>query len=92
LVLTVNGVAWEHASTEQRVALIDHELCHVSPDNWSIMGHDLEEFVSVVRRHGLWQAGLVRLVEAAQAHGFDLQLNLPIANQEVMHPDGERSS
>lgn len=88
LVLTVNNLAWEQASEQQKEALIDHEFCHVTPE-WTITGHDLEEFVSVVRRHGLWKEGLEKLVEAAQAHGYDLQLNLPMVDTPLNDFDNQ---
>ncbi|MFP3915863.1 MAG: putative metallopeptidase, partial [Actinomycetota bacterium] len=51
---------WADASEPQRVALVDHELCHFGIDEEDegpvlrIRAHDIEEFRSVVRRHGLW--------------------------------------
>jgi predicted LPLAT superfamily acyltransferase len=55
--------AWEILEKEQRVALVDHELCHCMMDEDSgkliMHPHDLEEFNAVVRRHGLWQPDVV---------------------------------
>lgn len=48
---------WERYTAEQRIALIDHELCHCEIDedgNLTMRGHDLEEFAEIVKRHGLW--------------------------------------
>lgn len=45
-------------SDAQRVALVDHELCHCRIDakgNPKIRAHSIEEFSDVVRRHGLWK-------------------------------------
>ena len=42
---------------EQRWALVDHELCHMKVNMLGelvVVGHDVEEFTRVVRRHGLW--------------------------------------
>lgn len=62
---------WAGLSDKQRVALVDHELSHcvVSFDNkdeepkLGIAPHDLEEFVEVVRRHGLWKQDVADLVK-----------------------------
>lgn len=52
---------WERLTEDQRVALVDHELCHLHVDKdgdgsavLSLRGHDLEEFAAIVERHGLW--------------------------------------
>jgi len=60
-VVTLSYDQWVHLSAEQRVALIDHELCHCKPKldkegtrtGWTSRKHDLEEFCCVVERHGL---------------------------------------
>ena len=53
---------WELLTHDQRLALVDHELCHCvidedteRRDNLGLRGHDLEEFAAVVQRHGLWK-------------------------------------
>lgn len=81
-ILMLNDEYWETMDDEQRVALLDHELCHlalaVDKDGfprsdghgrkmYRIRKHDLEEFRDVVRRHGLWQTDIVHFVEAAHA-------------------------
>lgn len=59
---------------EQRIALLDHELCHAAPmlDDrtqeqvvdergrkvWRMVKHDIEEFGAIVQRHGLYKADL----------------------------------
>ena len=60
LVLIVSGPIWKAMTDEQKLALIDHELCHVeltSPDSgepgsYLLRGHDIEEFNVIVKRHG----------------------------------------
>lgn len=44
-------------SDAQRVALVDHELCHcaVHEGNLKMRAHSIEEFSAIVRRHGLWK-------------------------------------
>ena len=58
----------EVLSELQKVALVDHELCHLRVDHdeagevsLSTCGHDVEEFACVVERHGLWSDGLTGL-------------------------------
>lgn len=60
---------WADLDDHQRLALVDHELCHL--DIWEnedgerglwIRGHDVEEFIAVARRHGAWGAALRSLV------------------------------
>lgn len=52
---------WQQLTLVQRLALVDHELCHctVNEDGKLVLlPHDLEEFNEVVRRHGLWRTDL----------------------------------
>jgi len=57
---------WENASREQRIALIDHELCHCGVDFDEETGevkifsrpHEFEGFCEELRRHGAWTADL----------------------------------
>ncbi|MEN6571386.1 MAG: putative metallopeptidase [Anaerolineaceae bacterium] len=64
LILWVSKPDWEGRLTEnQRMALIDHELCHVEidgDDQITIIHHDIEEFREVIARWGLWSKDLVR--------------------------------
>lgn len=62
-VIEIAETEWANLDAKQRKALVDHELCHCRYDfdetknevKLSIVGHDLEEFVAVVDRHGLWR-------------------------------------
>ncbi|MDP9075693.1 MAG: hypothetical protein M3N98_16285 [Actinomycetota bacterium] len=57
---------WLQLSSKQRVALVDHEICHLSvkaddrtgDPKLGIVGHDLEEFESILVRHGLFRPDL----------------------------------
>jgi predicted metallopeptidase len=55
---------WHSISEKQRLALVDHELCHCvesrskGPNLWAIRGHDVEEFEEIIRRHGPWKSDL----------------------------------
>lgn len=71
--MEVSAQLWETLSDPQKIALIDHELCHfiieeddLNPEpRLGIKPHDIEEFTDVVRRHGLWEPGLVEFGAAA---------------------------
>lgn len=61
-ILTFNWTAWRTLLPSQRVALVDHELCHCGIDmekgGYAMVPHDVEEFGSIVRRWGLWKPDL----------------------------------
>ncbi len=64
---------WATLDDAQRLALVDHELCHCGVDvdeqtgarEWVLVDHDLEEFSAVVQRHGLWKSDLRSFVAVA---------------------------
>jgi hypothetical protein len=74
--------AFEHASDLELCAVVDHELyhCHMVLDEngeprvnpvtgrpqWYVRGHDVEEFVGVVRRYGAWNSGLRQMKRALE--------------------------
>jgi predicted SprT family Zn-dependent metalloprotease len=74
-----NWTAWLRLSPSQRLALVDHELCHCTQDTekgtWAVRHHDVEEFGEVVRRWGLWQPDLQTFAAAVKA-GQQLKLEL----------------
>lgn len=74
-VMTISEKAWDELAPAQRVALVDHELCHIRREDgqWKIGAHDLEEFACIIERHGLWQSDTREFVRRVQ------QLNLPLA-------------
>ncbi len=47
---------WIRMDGKQRIALVDHELSHITPDG--LRGHDIEEFSAIARRHGAWKQDL----------------------------------
>lgn len=74
-VILLNHEVWNQSGFQkhQKLALIDHELCHceVSKDTngepkvdennrvvYRIRKHDIEEFTEVIARHGSWKADL----------------------------------
>lgn len=71
-VVEIAAAAWELLDENARVALVDHELCHLGVSRGEhgelklyMIPHDLEEFVCVVERHGLWEQSCRAFVEAA---------------------------
>lgn len=71
-IIEVNWMVWKNLSERQRVALIDHELCHLMVDldattcAVKLVPHDVEEFVEIAYRWGKWTTNLGQLVEATQ--------------------------
>lgn len=53
----------------QRIALIDHELCHCEVDddgNLYARPHSIEEFTEIIERHGLWKGDVKEFARAAK--------------------------
>lgn len=86
-VLEFNWTAWRQLSPEQRIALVDHELCHCERDPESdaylVRHHDVEEFSEIVRRWGLWTPDL---------RGFGLEIGqaLGAVQGDMFDPEAER--
>jgi hypothetical protein len=75
-VLEIAADMWQTLTEPQRVALVDHELCHLGVEiperadadrKLVIRGHDLEEFAAVVERHGLWRPAIETFRAAVDA-------------------------
>jgi hypothetical protein len=92
-VITVWENAWEKLSDRQRKALIDHELCHcrIEEDERTgkakgvIVGHDIEEFNDVVRRHGHWLTDVSNFVEACKSGQTAMQFAEPESTMTISH-------
>lgn len=68
-VMEVAEDTWEALSDKQHIALVDHELCHFvlnDKGGLAITAHDVEEFVEIVLRHGLWKRDVAELIEAGK--------------------------
>ena len=80
--ITINADYWHTMKPEIQEALVDHELSHCGAGiedadgnpKWIIYPHDTEDFVSVIRRHGLWTPELSKLAKAASEHDQQLKL------------------
>lgn len=57
-------------SPKQRIAMIDHELCHcfMVGDKAQIRPHDITEFNCIIERHGFWWPSADATVVAIQPH------------------------
>lgn len=82
-IITIDATWWLQASDAEACALVEHELYHCAQDRdeygapkfnrqtgrpvFTMRGHDVEEFVGVVRRYGADAAGIRELIEAAEA-------------------------
>jgi hypothetical protein len=80
VVILLNAQAWKELEPKQRVALVDHELCHatVATDKngenvlderdrlcYRMKKHDIEEFNEVVRRHKMYKSDIAEFVKEA---------------------------
>lgn len=71
-VIEIAQEAWRFLSDTQKIALVDHELCHLTTDYndagervLAIAPHDVEEFAEVVKRHGLWSGDVKAFINQA---------------------------
>jgi len=75
-IITISNRAWTMAPDERfKEALLDHELTHCCKDEdkegnpkWYIQDHSVEDFNSVIRRYGLWDASLRIFIDAYHEH------------------------
>lgn len=61
---------WYGLTEAQKVALIDHELCHcmiTAKGEAKLQPHDIQEFACIIERHGFWWPNPERFIEAVQA-------------------------
>lgn len=77
-IIVLNKMAWDAFAKPQKLALLDHELCHIMPSEdkngehqqddrgrklFRARRHDIEEFSEIVKRHGLYKKDLERFAE-----------------------------
>lgn len=72
-VIEIAEPVWAILGATERTALVDHELCHLTTEEdkdgdlkLKLRPHDLEEFVAIVRRHGLWRDDVENFAAAVQ--------------------------
>jgi predicted metallopeptidase len=64
--IEVAADTWEALNEAQRRALIDHELMHCAigkKGKLELRPHDVEEFATIVERHGFWKWDLREFME-----------------------------
>ena len=73
-IIWIAADAYADLDENQRKALIDHELCHCTMVDGvaSLVGHDIEEFQDIIKRHGLWNTGLIRTAQVMKQMALDL--------------------
>lgn len=72
-VIEIAADEWKSLGKLQRIALVDHELCHCTVEETEkdgyverkakIRQHDLEEFYDIVRRYGAWKDDIKEIGE-----------------------------
>ena len=96
--IVLNKMAWDAFTKEQKMALLDHELCHIMPSEdkngepqqddrgrklFRTRRHDIEEFSEIVRRHGLYKRDLERFAEVIAKKQAQPLFSEPQAAQEA---------
>jgi hypothetical protein len=73
-IIWIAADAYANMDENRRKALIDHELCHCTMEDGiaSMVGHDVEEFADIIKRHSLWNTDLVRIANTIKQMAFDL--------------------
>jgi predicted metallopeptidase len=98
-VIEVAADTWEQLRPEQRIALVDHELCHckVAHDEndqlqLGTRGHDVEEFAAIIDRHGLWKPDVAQFasrIAEQLALAVEEAGTFLIGHQDPPSPDSE---
>ena len=89
LAVIVNEAAWVRLDHAQRLALLDHELCHVIGDTdtgFAMRHHDVEEFNDVIERHGAWSRDVLEFLATARK----AQIELPLELSPEVHDQAQR--
>jgi hypothetical protein len=81
--VTIAKDIWDYLDPDHKRALVDHELehCYVEIDEdgdakLSIRGHDIEEFASIIGRHGFWSNDLEVFVTSLPAEQLQIAIEL----------------
>lgn len=93
-IITVGYPTWNELSDPVRLAVLDHELCHCLVDDdedgnpkYSIVPHDIEEFSSVIMRHGLYAPDLVMMGRVVSEAKLPDNLSEEVVVKKVGKPD-----
>ena len=78
--IIISAPIWVSLTSKQQEAILDHELEHCWTDEddlgnrtFKILPHDVEEFSSIIRRHGLYEKTLVHFGSVVGQHLADKQ-------------------
>lgn len=77
-IIVINEGIWNKLTLEQQDAVLDHELQHCARDEegYYIRDHDVEEFRSIIQRHGYYFEALRAFVEVKPNSEPRLPFNL----------------
>lgn len=69
---------WDHLDTKTRKIVLDQALCHftgldLDKNRWGMRGPDVEEFNSILERHGAWNVDLQLFCRVAKQMPLDLE-------------------
>lgn len=68
---------WDELDSKKRRIVLDHELCHFTGQDdkgkWQLVGHDVEEFTAIIRRHGAWTVDLELFATEIKQLSLDLK-------------------
>lgn len=102
-IITIAYPTWQELDDKIRLAVLDHELehCFVEDDEktgepkYSVLPHDVEEFSTIIRRHGLYTKDLVRIGHVVQDALESLNKNVVVKklkpSEEAKEADDEES-
>jgi len=94
-IITLNKEFWEEPTVtkDQRIALLDHELCHAAPTYngetgehevdergrylFRLRAHDVEEFYEIVQRNGMWKRNLIEFAKVLQQQKKTPMFSIP---------------
>lgn len=80
-IIMINAEVWGQLEYKEKVALVDHELehCCEEDDKYFVQGHDVEDFLAVIKRNGFWTPDLKKIeAEAVQGKLFDEERRLEV--------------
>jgi hypothetical protein len=68
--IEIGWTEWSELTLQQKIALIDHELCHAAfsldKGKFIIVGHTVEEFREIIERYGFWTESVKAFGEACK--------------------------
>lgn len=95
-VMVISEPIWVNLYPDKRTALVDHELCHCGVEvddegnsKLTLIPHDLEEFVAIVRRYGLWMEDVKDFVTAVNSKTNSISSDNEPDDEDFEEDDGE---